>query len=87
VHRVSFTISKHAEKEMLRRQISREWVESLMEHPDQIVEAHGGLLCYQCLSTNDGKPYLLRAVINGSVDPKKIVTIYRTTKVKKYWKI
>ena len=53
MHRVSFTISKHAEKEMLRRQISREWVESLMEHPDQIVEAHGGLLCYQCLSKND----------------------------------
>jgi len=87
MYSVNFVLSKHAENEMLRRQISREQVESLMKHPDQIVEAHGGLVCYQCLNTKDGKPCLLRAVINESVGPKKIVTIYRTTKVKKYWKI
>lgn len=87
MYSMNFVLSKHAENEMLRRQISREQVESLMEHPDQIVEAHGGLVCYQCLSAKEGKPCLLRAVINESVDPKKIVTIYRTTKVQKYWKI
>ena len=84
---VSFSISKHAEEEMLRRQISPEQVASLMEHPDQIVEAHGGLVCYQCLSAKDGKPCLLRAVINEAANPKKIVTIYRTTKINKYWKL
>ena len=72
---------------MARRQISLEQVESLMNHPDQIVEAHGGLVCYQCLSTKNGKPSLLRAIINDASNPKNIVTIYRTTKIKKYWKI
>jgi hypothetical protein len=58
-----------------------------MNHPDQIVEAHGGLVCYQCLSTKNGKPGLLRAIINAAANPKNIVTIYRTSKIKKYWKI
>ena len=84
---LKFSISKHAVEEMARRQISLEQVESLMNHPDQIVEAHGGLVCYQCLSTKNGKPGLLRAIINDASNPKNIVTIYRTTKIKKYWKI
>jgi hypothetical protein len=84
---LNFNISKHAEEEMVRRQISLEQVGSLMNHPDQIVEAHGGLVCYQCLSTKNGKPGLLRAIINEASNPKNIVTIYRTSKIKKYWKI
>ena len=84
---LNFSISKHAEEEMVRRQISLKQVEALMDHPDQIVEAHGGLVCYQCLSTKDGKPGLLRAIINEAANPKNIVTIYRTSKIKKYWKI
>jgi hypothetical protein len=84
---MDYTISKHANEEMLRRKIELEQVESLMRHPDQIVEAHGGLVCYQCLSLKDGSPCLLRAIINEAENPKKVVTIYRTTKIKKYWKI
>ena len=72
---------------MARRQISLEQVESLMNDPDQIQEAHGGLVCYQGLSTMNGKPGLLRAIINDALNPKNIVTIYLTTKIKKYWKI
>jgi hypothetical protein len=83
---LNFTISKHAEEEMVRRQISLEQVAFLMDYPDQIVEAHGGLVCYQCLSTKNGKPGLLRAIVNESAIPKNIVTIYRTSKIKKYWK-
>ena len=83
---MSFTISKHAEEEMHRRHISLQQVESLMRHPDQIVEAHGGLVCYQCLIRDADKPRLLRAIINEAAEPKNIVTIYRTTKISKYWK-
>jgi len=84
---LNFTISRHAEEEMIRRQISLEQLASLMDHPDQIVEEHGGLVCYQCLSSKNGKPGLLRAIVNEAANPKKIVTIYWTSKIKKYWKI
>jgi hypothetical protein len=83
---LNFTISKHAQEEMVRRQISLEQIASLMGRPDQIVEAHGGLVCYQCLSAKNGKPALLRAIVNEAAIPKNIVTIYRTSKIKKYWK-
>ena len=77
---LKFTISKHADEEMARRHISNQQVESLMNNPDQIVEAHGGLVCYQCLSTKNGKPVLVRAIINEATDPRKIVTIYQKSK-------
>lgn len=68
---------------MVRRQISLEQLAFLMDHPDQIVEAHGGLVCYQCLSAKNGNPGLLRAIVNEAAIPKNIVIIYRTSKIKK----
>ncbi len=84
---LKFTISKHADEEMARRHIFIQQVESLMDNPDQIVEAHGGLVCYQCLITKNGKPVLVLVIINEATDPIKIVTIYQTSKIKKYRKI
>ena len=72
---------------LLRKWLGVKFLLSRLNHPDQIVEAHGGLVCYQCLSTKNGKPGLLRAIINDAANPKNIVTIYRTSKIKKYWKI
>ena len=42
---------------MVRRQIFLEQIASLMDHPDQIVEAHGGLVCYQCLITTNAEDF------------------------------
>jgi hypothetical protein len=84
---VKFLISKHAVEEMRRRHISAEQVELLINNPDQIVDAHGGLACYQGFTKKDGKPRLLRAIVNEATNPKNIVTIYQTSKIKKYWKL
>ena len=32
-----------------------------------------------------GKIYLLRIFINETVEPAAIVTVYRTSQIKKYW--
>ncbi|CAN5280805.1 hypothetical protein BH20VER2_BH20VER2_00950 [soil metagenome] len=32
-----------------------------------------------------GKQYLLRVMVNESTNPLTVVTIYRTSKVAKYW--
>ncbi|MGD0200654.1 MAG: DUF4258 domain-containing protein [Bryobacteraceae bacterium] len=32
---MKFLVSRHAEEEMLRRQIPREWLESVLENPQQ----------------------------------------------------
>jgi hypothetical protein len=33
----------------------------------------------------DGKDYLLRAMVNEATDPPVVVTVYRTSKIDKYW--
>jgi hypothetical protein len=38
---VNYRLSKHANAEMLRRQISAEWNEATLASPDQVVEGYG----------------------------------------------
>jgi hypothetical protein len=33
-----------------------------------------------------GRLYLVRVVVDDAVDPVRIVTVYRTCKVEKYWR-
>jgi hypothetical protein len=33
-----------------------------------------------------GKMFLLRAIVDKSVDPAVVVTAYRTGKIEKYWR-
>ena len=33
-----------------------------------------------------GKTYLVRIVVAGDADPPVVVTLYRTSKIEKYWK-
>lgn len=35
--------------------------------------------------TMDGKVYLLRAMVNETANPAVVVTVYRTSKIEKYW--
>lgn len=82
---MSFRISKHAREEIARRGIELAEVESVLVTPGQIVQEHGGIVCYQSPVVQDGKRYLLRVMVNDSVDPKVVVTIYKTSKLNKYW--
>ena len=45
----------------------------------------GGVVCYQSKVTMDGKLYLLRAMVNETANPPVVVTVYRTSKIDKYW--
>lgn len=36
--------------------------------------------------TLTAKQYLLRVVVNDVVDPAVVVTVYRTSKIAKYWR-
>jgi hypothetical protein len=34
----------------------------------------------------DGKDSLVRVIVNDTVDPAKVVTVYKTSRIKKYWR-
>ena len=46
----------------------------------------GDITCYQSRAEIDGKRYLLRAMVNETVSPHVVVTVYRTSKISKYWR-
>ena len=83
---MDFRISRHAEEELVRRAIPRRLLEETLNAPQQIVTAHLGKSAYQSqLDFGQGKVYLLRAIVSEATDPPVVVTVYRTSKVHKYW--
>lgn len=70
---------KQWEKKIL---ITKEEVEYLVRHPEQIVPGDKNALVAQG-RTRDG---LLRVPFLGIEGKRKILTVYWTSKVEKYWK-
>lgn len=80
-----YVLSRHAKAEMARRGIPREVVESVAEFPEQMVPAAGVITCRQSRIAFGGKMYLVRVMVNDEVFPPVIVTVYRTSRIEKYW--
>jgi hypothetical protein len=60
---------------------------SVLESPQQVVSGRGGKKAYQSqLDFGDGKIFLLRAIVDQTVNPPMVVTVYRTSKIAKYWR-
>ena len=79
-------LSKHVQEEMERRGIPLVAVESVLDAPAQKVPEHGDVVCYQSKVQINQKPYLVRVMVNETATPAKVVTVYRTSKISKYWK-
>lgn len=82
-----FEISRHAQKEMERRGIPRNIVESIMQNPQQIVDEYSNKKAYQSIIKIEAlKEYLVRVIVNDVSDPVKVITVYKTSKIAKYWR-
>ncbi len=78
-----FDISLHAREQMLNRGIDEVLVLQVLENPFQIVE-EDGLEVYQSIFKETGQDYLLRVFVNSAKNPLLVVTVYKTSKIKKY---
>jgi hypothetical protein len=83
---MNYELSAHAQREMTRRGIPLAVVEAVLAAPAQKMPEHGDVVCYQSKVDINKKPYLLRVMVNESTTPPKVVTVYRTGKINKYWK-
>ncbi|MEA5509314.1 DUF4258 domain-containing protein [Crocosphaera sp. UHCC 0190] len=84
---MQFSLSQHAQGELQKRRIPIHILELILEYPEQILE-EDGLKVYQgTFKANNDKTYLLRAYINDLVQHNIIVTVYVTSKIKKYWRL
>jgi len=85
--RLNFKLSRHVREEMERRSIHLTMLESVLENPQQVLPEWGGKKAYQSqLDFGGGKIFLLRAIVDETVDPAMVVTVYRTSKIGKYWR-
>jgi hypothetical protein len=83
---MEFLISRHAHEEMERRGIDIASVESTLDSPEQIVAGHSGLTVYQQRILVGQRTYLLRVIVDECVEPRKVITVYQTSRVSKYWR-
>ncbi len=83
-----FILTGHAKDEMARRQINTQDVAKVFASPEQIEVVRQGRSVYQS-RIETGKPpkrYLLRVFVDTERQPLEIVTVYRTSKIQKYWR-
>ena len=81
---MNFVFSKHALEQMEIRSIPRELVEKILECPDQKV-TQGNLIVFQSIVINNGVSALVRVFVNRLKMPGMVVTVYRTSKIEKYY--
>ena len=83
---MNYELSNHVREEIARRRIPLATVESVLANPQQKVSEHGDVLCYQSNMEINQKEYLVRIMVNEVRTPARVVTVYRTSKIAKYWK-
>lgn len=83
---MTFQYSKHVLEEMKARAIPVSAVQEVLDNPEQKVPEIGDVVCYQSKVRINDKHYLVRVMVNEGLTPPKVVTVYRTSKIRKYWK-
>jgi hypothetical protein len=85
---MNYRISRHAKEEMKRRGIPLEILESVLKDPQQVVNDPAGNRVYQSkVDFKEGKVYLVRVVTAEKGGIPVVVTVYRTSKMDKYWRM
>jgi len=84
---MDFVFSRHAQEQMIRRGIDYQTVLSVVSAPDQmIVDGNDSdIVIYQSKIKENGLLFLLRVFVNRNKQPSIIVTLYKTTKISKYY--
>lgn len=80
-----YIVTAHAAFEMKRRGIDEAMLASVLAAPGQRDSVRPGRDVLQKLSTIEGKPSLVRVFVDIDRTPANVVTVYRTSKILKYW--
>jgi hypothetical protein len=83
-----YRLTDHAQLEMKRRQITEAEVAQVLSAPEQTEEIQPGRVVCQS-RVEFGAParlYLLRVFVDIARRPAEVVTVYRTSRIEKYWR-
>ncbi len=84
----NYHVTAHARFEMARRGISESEVTSTLLKPEQAFPVQNKRMVYQSrfYVRSLARIYLLRVFVDIDRKPPEVVTAYRTSKIKKYWR-
>jgi hypothetical protein len=73
---------------MARRRLSQQTVDLVLIAPEQRLEVRPGRVVLQSRvrAGTLGRIYLVRVFVDMNTSPPEVVTLYRTSRVTKYWR-
>jgi hypothetical protein len=80
---MDFHFSNHALEQIEARNLDEYLLMETLYNPAEIVE-EDGLAVYHAIHVQNGKNYLYRVYVDDSVEPNRVVTAYKTSKIDKY---
>jgi hypothetical protein len=81
---MAIVFSNHALEQIALRQIHLSIIKDILEFPQQTIKEDDQTI-YQSIINFEDTKYLVRVFVNTKVEPNKIITVYRTSKIKKYY--
>lgn len=78
------SLTKHARFEMEKRGITEAMVAEVTGKPQQKIKVDENREIWQNKIELGGKTYILRVVVE--TQPLKVVTVYKSSKIEKYWR-
>lgn len=78
---------KHLKSQAKEREINADLIKETLVNPEQIVPDKKGLkVAQKKYADKNGKEFLIRIIFREEKDLRVGVTVYRTSKIKKYWR-
>ncbi len=81
-----YVLTCHAQFEMARRGIPADTVHQVLTAPERRIPVRPGREVLQSRIALQGKTYLFRVFVDVDREPAEVVTVYRTSKIEKYWR-
>lgn len=82
----NYVLTKHARIQMQRRGIDEAIVHRILSAPEQRFSVRSGREVLQSRIMLEGRRFLVRVFVEVNRQPAEVVTVYRTTKIDKYWR-
>lgn len=81
---MKITFSRHARERMAQRNIAEEQILIALDKPDSVTSYNDKTVYQAFITGREEKTYLLRIFVNENVNPAKVITVYKTSKLDKY---
>ena len=81
-----FVVTPHAAFQMQRRRLDETIVGRVLTAPEQREALRAGRDVLQSRLELEGKWYRVRVFVDVDRSPAEVVTVYRTSKIHKYWR-